>query len=54
MRRTFKYRIYPTQPQAVFLEGELREACSLYNAALEERIGAWKTCRKSREAVCFS
>lgn len=29
------------------MEAELREACSLYNAALEERIGAWKTCRKT-------
>lgn len=47
MRLTYKYRLYPTKSQALFLEGELREACSLYNAALEERIGAWKTCRKS-------
>jgi putative transposase len=47
VRLTFKYRIYPTKPQADFLNGQLREACSLYNAALEERIGAWKVCRKS-------
>ena len=47
IRRTFKYRIYPTKPQIVFLNGELRDAASLYNAALEERIGAWKVCRKS-------
>jgi putative transposase len=47
VRLTYKYRIYPTKAQADFLAGELREACSLYNAALEERIGAWKTCRKS-------
>jgi putative transposase len=47
MRFTFKYRIYPTKPQALFLNGELRDAASLYNAALEERIGAWKICRKS-------
>ena len=46
-RFTFKYRIYPTKAQVAFLEGQLREACSLYNAALEERIGAWKLCRKS-------
>jgi putative transposase len=26
---------------------KLRDAASLYNAALEERIGAWKLCRKS-------
>jgi putative transposase len=47
MRFAFKYRIYPTAPQAEFLNGELRDAASLYNAALEERIGAWKVCRKS-------
>src|ERR1035441_8585245 len=47
MRLTYKYRIYPTGPQAIFLTGQLREACDLYNCALEERIGAWKTCRKS-------
>lgn len=47
MRLTFKYRIYPTKPQVEFLSGQLREAASLYNAALEERIGVWKICRKS-------
>jgi putative transposase len=47
MRCTFKYRLYPTKAQIEFLNGELREACSLYNAGLEERIGAWKVCRKS-------
>lgn len=47
MRLTFKYRILPTSAQAVFLAGELREACSLYNAAKQERDDAWKTCRKS-------
>ena len=29
------------------LTGELREAASLYNACLEERIGAWRIDRKS-------
>jgi putative transposase len=47
MRATFKYRMYPTKAQIEFLNGLLREAASLYNAALEERIGAWKICRKS-------
>jgi putative transposase len=47
MRFAFKYRIYPTGPQSVFLAGELRDACSLYNAAKQERDDAWKTCRKS-------
>jgi putative transposase len=47
VRFAFKYRLYPTKAQIEFLDGELREACSLYNAGLEERIGAYKTCRKS-------
>ena len=47
MSFAFKYRLYPTKPQTAFLEGELREACSLYNAAKQERDDAWKTCRKS-------
>ena len=47
MRLTFKYRIYPTGPQSAFLAGELRDACSLYNAAIQERRDAWKTCHKS-------
>ncbi len=47
MRAAYKYRCYPTEPQAVFLAGELKEACSLYNAALQERSDAWKTCHKS-------
>ena len=46
-RATAKYRIYPTPKQILFLEGELKDACSLYNAAIEERIGAWRICRKS-------
>ena len=47
MRVTFKYRLIPTKTQAAFLSGELREACSLYNAAKQERDDAWKTCHKS-------
>jgi putative transposase len=47
LRTSFKYRLYPTKAQAAFLDDQLREAASLYNAALEERIGAWKICRKS-------
>src|SRR4051794_13941620 len=46
MRYTFKYRLYPTKAQAEFLQGELREACSLYNSALQERVGAYKLCCK--------
>jgi putative transposase len=47
MRLAHKYRLYPTKAQAQFLNGQLREACDLYNAALQERRDAWKVCRKS-------
>ena len=47
MRFAFKYRLYPIKAQSAFLNGELRQACSRYNAALQERIGAYKTCGQS-------
>ena len=47
MRLSYKFRLYPTIAQVAALTHQLREACDLYNCALEERIGAWKTCRKS-------
>ena len=47
MLLTYKYRLYPTKAQVEFLDGQLHNACDLYNCALQERIGAWKTCRKS-------
>ena len=37
MRLAYQSRLYPTQAQAQFLEGHLRKACSLYNAARQER-----------------
>ena len=45
--RSLKYRLYPNQEQAAWLTEQLREACDLYNAALEERKSAWKCCRKT-------
>lgn len=47
MRKTFRYRLYPTEAQAVFLQGQLREACNLYNAALQERRDAYRMAGKS-------
>jgi len=44
---TYKYRLYPTKVQAQFLDSQLRAACELYNAALQERRDAWKIARKS-------
>src|SRR4029453_19296702 len=41
MRKTYKYRLYPTAVQTTALEGQLSEACRLYNAALQERRDAY-------------
>jgi putative transposase len=38
--------LYPTRPQAAALDVQLREAARLYNAAIEERRGAWRIERK--------
>jgi putative transposase len=42
VRRTFKYRAYPTRSQNEALHGQVNEACRLYNAALDERRSAWR------------
>ena len=47
MRKTFKYRLYPTKKQAALLDAQLAEACRLYNAALQERRDAWKMRKTS-------
>ncbi|MBD0370292.1 MAG: IS200/IS605 family element transposase accessory protein TnpB [Pyrinomonadaceae bacterium] len=51
MRKTYKYRLYPTRSQVALLESQLSEACRLYNAALQERRDAWRLERKS--ITCF-
>jgi putative transposase len=40
--RTFRYRLHPNTRQTVALNRQLEFQRELYNAALEERIGAWK------------
>lgn len=47
MHRTFRYPLYPTKVQETLLDNWLAKACSLYNAALEQRRDAWKKIRKS-------
>jgi putative transposase len=42
MRKTYKYRLYPTTAQTQALEAQLSEACRLYNAALQERRDAYQ------------
>lgn len=59
MRRTYRYRLYPTRRQVAALEDQLGQACDLYNAALEHRRRMWKEhgtsvsfaeqCRELRE-----
>jgi putative transposase len=47
VRKTFKYRLYPTAKQQALLDGQLAEACRLYNAALQERRDAWRMGKTS-------
>src|ERR1017187_10277892 len=50
--RTYRYRLHPTVRQTQALTRQLHYQCELYNAALEERRGAWNwedaplTCRQ--------
>lgn len=50
MRRTYRYRIYPTRRQARELDKQLGEACDLYNAALQHRRDLW---REHHQSVSF-
>jgi putative transposase len=45
--RTYRYRLYPTGRQKALLSRLFRLQCELYNAALEERRGAWRWERRS-------
>ncbi len=45
--RSYRYLLQPTVRQRTGLEWLLRNQCELYNAALEERRGAWKWERRS-------
>src|SRR5947209_3509579 len=44
--RTYRYRLYPNAKQARALNAQLAFACDLYNAALEQRITAWRLQRR--------
>lgn len=46
-RRKVTFRLYPSATQAERLTGWMRLHCELYNAALEERIDAWRKTGKS-------
>ena len=45
--RSVTYRLYPTARQLVGLEELLEVQRQLYNAALEERRGAWRWERRA-------
>ena len=45
--RSYRYLLQPTTQQRAALEVLLRRQCELYNAALEDRRGAWKWERRS-------
>lgn len=47
VRKTFKYRLYPTRKQVEFLTSQLAEACRLYNGALQERRDAYRISSES-------
>ena len=47
MRRTYRYRLYPTGRQVAALDAQLGDACDLYNAALEHRRTMWHEHRVS-------
>ncbi len=47
MRKTFKYRLYPTQQQQRLLEQQLEECRWLYNHLLAERRDAWEQRQES-------
>jgi len=47
MRRSYKYRLYPTVAHVVLMQGQLDVARELYNACLEERREAYKMAGKS-------
>ncbi len=42
MRRSYLYRLYPNAAQLAALNGQLTQACDLYNAALQHRRDMWR------------
>lgn len=47
MVRSYSAQLRTTRRQNAKLQGLLAHLCELYNAALQERRDAWKTCQKS-------
>ena len=51
MRKTFKYRLFPTKAQKRQLNAVLRDCCWVYNQCLEERKTAWE--QEQRSVTCY-
>jgi len=56
LKRTYRYRLYPTPSQAAELERQIGLLCDVYNAALEQRRRMWcdhgvsiRYCEQSRQ-----
>ena len=47
MKKTYRYRLYPTKKQQTILNQQLALCCELYNAALQERRDAYRMYGKS-------
>ncbi len=47
LRRTYRYRLYPTVKQEAALKAQLAFACELYNAGLEQRRAVWRQRHRS-------
>jgi putative transposase len=47
VKKSYRYRIYPTRRQREALEAQLGQACALYNAALQERRDAYRKAHTS-------
>jgi len=47
VRRTYKFRLYPTKRKAKLLDEMLVDLCELYNAALTERRNAWEHAKRT-------
>ena len=50
MNRVFRYRLYPTARQTVALGEMLRDHCTMYNAAMQERRDAYS---QRKHSVCY-
>jgi putative transposase len=50
---SYKYRIEPNKAQDAALADMLRDFCGLYNAALEERINAFRPVANSRSEIVW-